>query len=142
MSVSATFDNVSGFANKELGSRFPKEFTDAVMTPEFQAFYADESMKAYKARAIASPTSKDHRAFEKYLSTTSLTENEKTLLLQRMEMQQVIGNNQEYVGNGVTKNTIANSGNQFGAVETLNFERKEVSIKELHDKKVIHVINL
>ncbi|EPM5582509.1 hypothetical protein ACTNIE_002030 [Vibrio vulnificus] len=35
------------------------------------------------------------------------------------------------MGNGVTKELNPNNAKQFGAVETLNFERKTVNFKEL-----------
>ncbi len=130
MSVSATFENVSDFSNKELGGKFPNEFTDAVMNEEFQKNYAQQSLAAYKAGFLESANSKNVKKFEKYLASTNLSDDDKKLLLQRMEMQRVVGNNQEYVGNGVTQNSIEGSDNEYGVVETLNLERKEVSFKD------------
>ncbi|AAO07377.1 hypothetical protein ACSTDZ_22145 [Vibrio vulnificus] len=44
------------------------------------------------------------------------------------------------MGNGLTKELNPNSAKQFGAVETLNFERKTVNLKELHDADAIVII--
>ena len=40
-SVPATFEKVGDFANTELPDDFPKNLTDEMMTPEFQARYAE-----------------------------------------------------------------------------------------------------
>lgn len=57
-----------------------------------------------------------------------------------MEMHEKVGNNQDYLGNGLTKDLNSSSPNEFGAVETLNFERKEVNLKELQDAGAIQII--
>ncbi|OJI30041.1 hypothetical protein VV99743_03514 [Vibrio vulnificus] len=44
------------------------------------------------------------------------------------------------MGNGLTKDLNPNSANQFGAVATLNFERKTINLKELHDADAIVII--
>ena len=46
-------------------------------------------------------------------------------------MQQVIGNNQYYLGNGLTKNLL--DGTDYGAVETFNFERKLINLEQFGD---------
>jgi hypothetical protein len=44
------------------------------------------------------------------------------------DMLVTIGNNQYYVGNGLTKDAIQKSPNQYSVVETLNFEQKEINL--------------
>lgn len=139
-SVSATFANVAQFANTELPKDFPPEFTGKVMTPEFQARYAEHYYAAVESGDLPNAWSKDKRRFERYLETTELSESEKNELLQRMEMQSVVGNNQDYVGNGVTKSLIANDPSAFGAVETLNFERREVDIAALSAEDAVAIV--
>ncbi|WP_444994841.1 hypothetical protein [Aliikangiella sp. IMCC44359] len=45
-------------------------------------------------------------------------------------------------GSGLTKNLIADSNNQYGSVETLNFERKEINLQQLKDVGAIQMIEL
>ncbi|MBU1170141.1 MAG: hypothetical protein KKD44_11305 [Proteobacteria bacterium] len=130
-SVPATFEKVSEFANTELPLDFPKTFTDTAMTPEFQAKYAEHHAAAVESKYLPDQWSKDTKSFKKYLTTTDLNKTEQKLLATRMEMHDTIGNNQDYVGNGLTKNLNRNSPNKHGAVETLNFERKETNLKSL-----------
>ena len=140
-SVSATFANVSEFANTELPAHFPKEFTDKVMNPEFQAAYADQYNAAVEAKLLPNAWSKDTKMFSRYLKTTSLPSNERETMIKRMDMQAAVGNNQLYVGNGLTEDVSTNI-NKYGAVETLNFERKEVNLQILKDNDAIVILPL
>jgi len=83
---------------------------------------------------------KNTKEFEDYLKETNLTDSEKKKLLTRMEMHDKIGNNQDYLGNGLTKDLIGDSPNNYGAVETLNFERKEVDLQALDNAGAISII--
>ncbi|HFQ5195244.1 TPA: hypothetical protein ACGUPP_000379 [Vibrio vulnificus] len=84
--------------------------------------------------------SRDTEKFEDYLQATGISKEEQKLFTKRMDMHNIIGNNQDYVGNGLTKDLNPNSANNFGAVETLNFERKTINLKELHDAGAIVII--
>ncbi|WP_238124872.1 hypothetical protein [Vibrio cincinnatiensis] len=84
--------------------------------------------------------SRDTEKFEDYLQATGISKEERELFSKRMDMHDKIGNNQDYVGNGLTKDLNPNSANNFGAVETLNFERKTINLKELHDAGAIVII--
>ncbi|MBU1169690.1 MAG: type VI secretion system tube protein Hcp [Proteobacteria bacterium] len=139
-SVPATFEKVSEFANTELPLDFPKAFTDAAMTPEFQAEYAKHHAAAVKSKYLKDQWSKDIDSFKEYFKTTDLNEADQDLLTTRMKMHDKIGNNTEYVGNGLTKDLDSNSPNEFGVVETLNFERTEVNLKTLSDNGAILII--
>ncbi len=139
-SVPVTFEKVSEFANTELSKQFPKEFTDKTMTPEFQAEYAKHYNAAVESGDLPNPWSRDTKKFEKYLRTTDLSSEDQEVLITRMELHDKIGNNQDYQGNGLTKDINPHSPNEFGAVETLNFERKTVNLKALHEAGAIVVI--
>ena len=139
-SVPATFGKVAEFANTELPADFPKEFTDKVMTPEFQAAYALHYQAAVESGDLPDPWSRDTAAFGKYLQSTGMQQEERELFLTRMEMHDQIGNNQDYLGNGLTKDINPDSPNAFGAVETLNFERNIINLQELHDAGAIHIV--
>ncbi|MFP6845436.1 MAG: hypothetical protein VB958_09525, partial [Thalassolituus sp.] len=137
-SVSATFENVSEFANTELPDDFPKSFTDKVMTPEFQAEYSSQYKAAQDAGAFADEWSANE--FENHLNTTDLSGSDKALMKQRFEMHETIGNNDDYLGNGLTKNNNPTVNQEYGVVETLNFERNEVNLSQLDQKNAITIL--
>ncbi|MEZ5512227.1 MAG: hypothetical protein R3F47_20430, partial [Gammaproteobacteria bacterium] len=139
-SVPATFEKVGEFANTELPKQYPKHFTDRAMTPEFQAEYARHYQAAVDQKFLADQWSKDVTDFEDYLKTTDMNQGDIDLMKKRMEMHNDIGNNQDYLGNGLTKDINSATSNQFGAVETLNFERKEVNLQQLSDANAITII--
>lgn len=139
-SVPATFEKVSQFANDELPKTFPKALTDQIMTREFQAKYTEHYRAAVDGKFLENQWSKDTQDFDKYLKTTNMNPNDAALLKSRMLMHDKIGNNQDYLGNGLTKDNNPNSPNDYGVVETLNFERKEVNLKSLQDASAIQII--
>ncbi|KZY97522.1 hypothetical protein A3746_08780 [Oleibacter sp. HI0075] len=136
-SVSATFKNVGEFANTELPKKFPKEFTDKAMTPEFQAEYSKHYKDAEASGAFKKEWSS--KKFENYLNTTDMSPADKKLMKQRFEMHGTIGNNEDYLGNGLTKNNNPAVNQKYGAVETLNFERNEVNLSQLKEQNAIIV---
>lgn len=137
-SVSATFENVSDFANTELPGKFPTAFTDKAMTPEFQAEYSKHYKAADKSGAFEKKWSAGN--FEKYLDTTDLSAADKKLMKQRFQMHGTIGNNEDYLGNGLTKNNNPEVSQEYGAVETLNFERKEINLDQLNQSNALKII--
>ncbi|GAA3943877.1 hypothetical protein [Litoribacillus peritrichatus] len=139
-SVSATFNNVSEFANTELPKQFSKDFTNRVMTPKFQEFYSEHYSAAVNSGDLPHQWSRDTDAFQNYLQTTDLPLEDQELLITRMEMHDRIGNNQDYLGTGLTKELNSESPNSCGVVETLNFERKTVNLKALHEAGAITII--
>lgn len=139
-SVPATFEKVGEFANTELPVDFPNSFTDKAMTPEFQAEYARHYQAAVKSGDLPNHWSRDTIAFGDYLEDIGMEQIEIDAMKQRMLMHDKIGNNQDYVGNGLTKDLNLSNPNQYGAVETLNFERKEVNLEQLNDAGAITII--
>jgi uncharacterized Zn-binding protein involved in type VI secretion len=139
ISVPATFDEVGRFATTELPSDFPETFTEKAMTPAFQADYARYYQAAVKQKHIKD-WSTDSSGFEDYLKTTGMDQTDIDEMKLRMLMHKKIGNNHEYLGNGLTKDLNPGSLNQYGAVETLNFERREVNLRQLHEAHAITVI--
>ena len=111
------------------------------MTPEFQDQYGWLYQEAVDKEFLANKWSTNIDNFEDYLDTTDLSEAEKSLLKQRMEMQGTVGNNQYYEGNGLTRDKIAGSGNHYGAVETLNFERQPVNLQQLEEAGAIAYVS-
>ena len=78
--------------------------------------------------------------FSEYLDMTNLDEMDKELMIQRFEMHRVIGNNEDYLGDGLTKNNTLSTNQQYGAVETLNFERKAINLSQLSEINAITII--
>lgn len=141
-SVAATFENVSEFSNRELPDEFPKSFTDQTMNDEFQSKYAEHYQDAVKSGALEHQWSTDTASFGKHLDSTTLCKKDKELMVQRMKMHGKVGNNQMYEGNGLTKNVIKNSDSKYGAVETLNFERKQTNLQQLKKADAISIIDI
>lgn len=139
-SVPATFEKLGDFTFSELPNDFPKNFTQKVMNPEFQAKYAEHYNAAVDQKFLKDSWSRNTKGFKKYLNTTDMDQNDIDTLVKRMEMHDVIGNNQDYLGNGLTKDLNPNSANEYGAVETFNFERKEINLKQLNDAGAITII--
>lgn len=139
-SVPATLEKVGEFANRELPKHFSEAFTRRAMTPEFQAEYARHYQAAQDRKFLKDPWSKNTKHFEDYLKTTGLDQAEIDDMKLRMLMHDKVGNNQDYLGNGLTKDLNTSSPNQFGAVETLNFERKEANLKQLSDAGAITIV--
>ncbi|PIE40817.1 MAG: hypothetical protein CSA49_06570 [Gammaproteobacteria bacterium] len=137
-SVPATFENVSEFANTELPGKFPATFTDKAMNATFQEDYARHYKAAEAAGAFENEWSE--KKFSKYLRSTDLSANEKKLMKRRFKMHKIIGNNEDYLGDGLTKNNNAAINQQYGVVETLNFERKEINLKQLDEVNAITII--
>lgn len=140
-SVPATFEKVGEYSSTELPDDFSEEFVDKVMNEEFQAFY-NQHYNAAVANEDLIVGNVDVDDFDQYLDSTNLSNKDKKNLKLRMKMHQKIGNNEDYLGNGLTKNNVSSVSNNFGAVETLNFERRETNLKTLSDHDAISIINL
>ena len=141
-SVPATFEKVAAFSNEELPEQFPKAFTDEVMNEEFQAAYALHHGNAVADEYLDSAWDKSPKKFEKYLETTDLSEKDKDTMLNRMKMHDIIGNNQYYVGNGLTENKIKSCPSCYGAGETINFERKKINLQQFIDARALKLVTL
>ncbi|MFC3151068.1 hypothetical protein ACFOEK_08515 [Litoribrevibacter euphylliae] len=137
-SVSATFENVSEFANTELPEDFPKSFTDETMTPKFQEKYAQHYKAADQQEYFEDEWSS--KSFDRYLNSTDLSKADKKLMKQRFDMHGTIGNNEDYLGNGLTKNNNPSVDQKYGVVETLNFERQKINLAQLDQANAISII--
>ena len=141
-SVPATFEKVAKFSNEELPEQFPKEFTDEVMNEEFQAAYALHHANAVESGALEDAWDVDLENFSDYLDATGLSSEEKKTMLKRMKMHDTVGNNQYYVGNGLTENKIKSCSNCYGAIETFNLERKEINLQQFIDARALKLVTL
>lgn len=110
------------------------------MTPEFQKEYSKHYKAADARGAFDHEWSSD--SFQDYLERTDLKEPQKRLLKQRFEMHGVIGNNEDYLGDGLTKNNNINVDKNYGVIETLNFERREVTLSQLANSNAVKILRI
>ena len=109
------------------------------MTQEFQQEYLSHYRAAVENKAIKNWAT-DTKGFEKYLTKVGMEQSKIDDMKLRMSMHNKVGNNHEYLGNGLTKNLNTEVSNQYGAVETLNFERKEINLQQLKNANAISII--
>lgn len=128
-SIVPTYENLNNFARDELSEKFTTEQLDTLLTSEFQTRYNELFTDALNSGLMEAEW--DTEGALKYFSNLKLTQNKFELLEKRLEMQQVIGNNQYYLGNGLTKSLL--DGTDYGAVETFNFERKLINLEQFGD---------
>lgn len=139
-SVSATFENVSEFANRELPDEFPKDFTDLTMNDEYQKKYNELFSAALQEGAFKNKWKPSENEFSAYLERSGVDSDSIDVLTNRLGMHKTIGNNQYYEGNGLTKNKSEQSDKKYGVVETLNFERKKIDLQNLKDNGAIKIM--
>jgi Rhs element Vgr protein len=141
-SIVPTYGNLNKFAREELSEKFTPEQLDTLLTPKFQAKYNELYSEALNSGVMEAEW--DTEGALKYFSNLELTQNEIDLIKKRLEMQRVLGNNQHFLGNGLTKSLL--EGTEYGAVETFNFERKLINLEQFGDSlnitPVIKPLNL
>jgi hypothetical protein len=129
-SLIPTHKNLGKFALDELPDNFSDDEIKTLMTPEFQTKYA----KLYQ-EALDSGKMKNEWHNEgaiEYFSEAIDDPQQFELIKKRLLMQNKLGNNQHFLGNGLTKTLLPNNG-KYGAVETFNFERKTVNLEQFGD---------
>ena len=124
-----TYENLNNFAREELSEKFTPEQLDTLLTPEFQARY--NKLYSDELNSNFMKADWDTGGALKYFSSLKLDKRELKLLKRRLDMQNTIGNNQHFLGNGLTKNLL--EGTNYGAVETFNFERKLINLEQFGD---------
>ena len=133
--VVASFDGLNQFCKEELSSKFTDEEIDLLLSDEYQQYYAEKYEEAFQSGLMQSPN--DVKGAQKYFSQQGLPDDELALLKKRLDMHQTLGNNQHYLGNGLTKNLLDGK-QQYGVVETVNFERKMISIDGYGDAIIVN----
>ena len=119
----ATYKGISQFVNKEFPSLFPKEITDHIMNDEFQEIYRETYHTIVNSNRIESDE------FAASLKRVYAGNKENDFLIKRNIMHHRIGNNEWFTGDGMTRNCINNSPNQYGCPEFFNFDQKSITIK-------------
>ncbi|URQ88805.1 hypothetical protein J8Z28_19445 [Pseudoalteromonas sp. SCSIO 43088] len=125
-SIVPTYENLNNFARDELSKVFTSEQLDTLLTPDFQARYSKLYSNALNSDFMKAEW--DTKGAVDYFKSLDLNQSEYDLIKIRLEMQRVIGNNHHFLGNGLTKSLL--EGNEYGAVETFNFERKLINLEQ------------
>ncbi|GAB1261892.1 hypothetical protein [Aurantivibrio plasticivorans] len=125
-SIVSTWENLAGAAASELDYSYDENVVQSTMNMEHQVEYANKMAEFWDNELDEF----DHRDVAEYVE--SLPENEAILFNARHKVRTEIGANSEFTGNGLTANK-AEGGGEYGVVNTLNFERKEVNLKQLSD---------
>lgn len=125
--VVASFSELNTFCKEELSDKFNDSEIDLFLTAEYQEYYAEKYTEALSSPYMewSNDTDGALRVFKKQ----DLPTEELELLIKRLEMHKTLGNNQHYLGNGLTKNLL-DCEQQYGVVETVNFERKVISFDD------------
>jgi RHS repeat-associated protein len=126
-SIIPTHERLGKFAKEELPDSFSPEEINILMTSEFQANYSKQYQAALDSGAMENEW--DNAGAIKYFKDNTADPAQYQLMKKRLDMQKKLGNNQHFLGNGLTKTLLPNNG-QFGAVETFNFERKLINLEE------------
>ncbi|MDX5407349.1 MAG: hypothetical protein LPK11_10005 [Chromatiaceae bacterium] len=133
--VVASFDELNKFCKEELSSKFTHEEIDTLLSDEYQQYYAKKYEEACASPFMESPGDIDG-AYD-YFTEQNMPEEELALLKKRIDMHKTLGNNEHYLGNGLTKNLLEGK-QQYGVVETVNFERRMVSIDDYGDAIIVN----
>jgi len=59
----------------------------------------------------------------------------------RLKLHDKLGSNEEFLGNGLTKNLINNADQQYGVVETFTFEHTPQNLATLKDNGAIKILD-
>jgi len=115
---------------RELPDSYTPDEIAKMMTPEFQETYAKYYQDALDSGMMDGDWDTEHALdyFKKNIEDDELFETMK----KRLTMQADLGNNQHFLGNGLTKTLLPNNGN-YGAVETFNIERRLVNLEQFGD---------
>jgi len=118
------------FSLNELPDSYTPDEIAKMMTPEFQETYAKYYQDALDSGVMDGDSDTEHALdyFSENIDDKAMQE----LMRQRLKMQKHLGNNQHFLGNGLTKTLLPNNGS-YGAVETLNIERKLVNLEQFGD---------
>jgi hypothetical protein len=126
VTIVPTHKNLGNFAKSEIKGINP-EAVDKVMTPEYNGEYA-EHMVAFKA-------SGGHVGKEKhmkdYANANFSNKEDKVLFKTRMKINEKLGANEYYTGDGTTKNLIADCPNKCGVMETFTYDKSPQTLAQL-----------
>ncbi len=135
--VTPTFRELGEFAVDELPSKYSKADIEAVYNAEFQEKYSTLYKQAEK-QGIDLWDEQDRAAFEPTLIKNGIDPKD---FENRIRLHGTLGSNEDFLGNGVTKNLIDSSSNQYGVVETFTFDTSPQKLSTLEEKGAIKIVD-
>ncbi|MCG6202991.1 hypothetical protein KSO91_17500, partial [Psychromonas antarctica] len=134
-SITPTFSEISQFAKNELDG-IDDATIDALYTPEYQATY-NKLYNQAKAKKINVWDKDDMVKFNKVLVKQG---DDIDAFEARVNLHDKLGSNEDFLGNGLTKNNNPTIKQKFGIVETLTLERTPQTLAALKGNKAIKII--
>jgi hypothetical protein len=130
-----THEELGKFAKTEVEGLDP-EVVDQVMTPEYNKEYA-KAFEEFSAEGFDVSEGDDLQEYaDEYIATPEGKEKFKT----RAKIQQKLGANQHYTGNGATRNLASKSKNQYGAMETFTYDKNPQTLGAMEKKGSVKII--
>jgi hypothetical protein len=120
-----THQELGKFAAKEIEGLDPARVKE-VMTPEYNEEYAAH-MEDFKKDELDINEAQD---ISDYANEKLTSADDKARFKTRARMQQELGANEEFTGDGTTKNLL-NNGSQCGVVETFTYDKNPQTLAKL-----------
>ncbi|VAW56207.1 hypothetical protein MNBD_GAMMA07-2447 [hydrothermal vent metagenome] len=134
--ITPSFNELGKFAKRELPDIDPKK-VDQVYTPEYQKKYAGLYGEAGQ-KGMDVWKKDDRKDFNALLES----KGESTELFEaRLTLHDKLGSNEEFLGNGLTKNLINSADQQYGVVETFTFEHTPQNLATLKENGAIKILD-
>src|SRR5690554_1579595 len=133
-----TYDNLGKLAKSEMTDTNPAHI-DAVMTESYSKTYAAHMAEAKREGVDLSKT----YDLNKFAAQKGLSADETDLLGTRHKINKKYGANEDFLGNGLTKDNNAPAGQvRYGTVETFTQDKNPQTIGQLEKNGVITVVDL
>ena len=127
VSIVPTHKKLGEFASKEVKNLDP-EYVQQVMTPEYNAVYA-EHMANFKAENRNIVEDED---IENYYNKAFTFDKDKNNFETRAKIQQQLGANEYFRGDGATENLLPNK-QQCGVMETFTYDKNPQTLSALEN---------
>ncbi|MBV1919554.1 MAG: hypothetical protein KUG73_02650, partial [Pseudomonadales bacterium] len=135
--ISPTFKDLGDFAKQELPDQFDAKTIDKLYTPEYQAKY-NELYQEANEQGMNVWKKKGMRDFKAILKQKG---EDVELFQKRVSLHDKLGSNEDFLGNGLTKNLIPNGKQQYGVAETFTYEHTPQNLAALKEYGAITIID-
>src|SRR5690554_2764264 len=133
-----TYDNLGKLAKSEMTGTNPAHI-DAVMTESYSKTYAGHVAEAKRKGVDLSDT----HNLNDFAAQKGLSKDEMKLLETRQEINKNYGANEDFLGNGLTKDNNAPAGQvRYGTVETFTQDKNPQTLRQLKKNGVIKIVDL
>ncbi|MCG6202849.1 hypothetical protein KSO91_16700, partial [Psychromonas antarctica] len=134
-SITPTFSEISQFAKNELDG-IDDATIDALYTPQYQATYS----KLYNQADELGLDVWNNEGMKDFNQTLEAQGEDADAFEARVNLHDKLGSNEDFLGNGLTKNNNPKVKQKFGIVETLTLERTPQTLAALKGNKAIKII--